>query len=245
MSQTASRTSEHTRPRLDKYGYNCIARHVGLVIFVCAPLFVGAGTLSWDWAWVYSLVTLIGWLALSLVLARCNPELLNERGKRMKDLKGTKWWDWLVTGIIYPVLLMATPLVAGLDYRNGWSAPASDPIKIVGLVVLAVSFVPLTWAMAVNRFFEGTVRIQTNRDHQVMTSGPYQYVRHPGYVGAILEFIAVPLATGMGAAWIPAILGTVLYVVHTALEDRTLQRELPGYSAFANQTRYRLIPGLW
>jgi protein-S-isoprenylcysteine O-methyltransferase Ste14 len=99
--------------------------------------------------------------------------------------------------------------------------------------------------MAVNRFFEGTVRIQTNREHQVISSGPYRYVRHPGYVGVMLEFIAIPLSLGTLAAWIPALLGVALYVLRTAMEDRTLIAELPGYAEYAQRTCYRLLPGVW
>ena len=229
---------------LNRYGYNCIARHFGLVIVLCTPLFIGAGTVNWDWAWMYSIVTFLGWLALSLVLIRANPELLNERGKRMKDLAGTKRWDWWIMGA-YAVLLITTPLVAGLDYRYAWTAPLPDAVKLIGVVLLALSFIPLTWSMAVNRFFEGTVRIQAQRGQQVISSGPYRYVRHPGYVGVILSFIAVPLVLGTSAAWIPALLAVALYVIRTWLEDRTLQAELPGYAQYAQHTRYRLIPGLW
>ncbi len=126
-----------------------------------------------------------------------------------------------------------------------WSTPASNRIKLVGVVVLIVSFIPLTWALSVNRFFEGTVRIQTNRGHQVISSGPYRYVRHPGYVGVIAQFIAIPLVLGTSAAWIPALMGVSLYICRTWLEDRTLRAELPGYADFAHHTRYRLIPGVW
>ncbi len=244
MSEVTSSPITSTRPRLDKYGYNCIGRHIGLVVGVCAPLFIGAGTLNWDWAWIYTIVTLVGWIVLSLILARVNPELLNERGKRARSFTGTKPWDWGIMAI-YAVLLPATPLIAGLDYRYTWSSPTPDSIKLIGLALLILSFISLTWAMAVNRFFEGTVRIQTTRGHKVTSSGPYRYVRHPGYVGVILEFIVVPLALGTAAAWIPALLGTALYVLRTELEDRTLRAELAGYADFARHTRYRLIPGVW
>jgi protein-S-isoprenylcysteine O-methyltransferase Ste14 len=244
MSHIVANSTLPTRPRLDKYGYNCIGKHIGMVLFVCAPLFIGAGSLNWGWAWVFTLGTLVGWVVLSFVLARVNPELLNQRGQRARALTGTKRWDWMIMSV-YAVLLIVTPLIAGLDYRHTWSTPASNGVKLVGISVLAVSFIPLTWAMAVNRFFEGTVRIQTNRGHRVIASGPYRYVRHPGYVGVILQFVAVPLALGTAAAWIPALLGTFLYVCRTGLEDRTLSAELPGYADFARHTRYRLIPGLW
>lgn len=244
MSQVMRGSVSNVPTRLNKYGYNCIARHIGLVVVLCAPLFIGAGTLNWAWAWLYTIVTFLGWVALSLVLVKANPELLNERGKRIKDLTGTKRWDWWIMGA-YAVLLIATPLVAGLDQRYAWTAPLPDAIKLIGVALLALSFAPLTWSMAVNRFFEGTVRIQSQRGQRVISAGPYAVVRHPGYVGVMLSFIAVPMALGASAAWIPALLALALYVIRTYLEDRTLQAELPGYAQYAQNTRYRLIPGLW
>jgi protein-S-isoprenylcysteine O-methyltransferase Ste14 len=242
------RTEQESAPaaaRLDKYGYNSIGKHiVGGAIMTAVLLFLGAGTLQWDWGWAFIAVTFIGWMALSLVLARVNPELLNARGKRFKALTGTKRWDWIIT-LSYSALVLLTPFVAGLDYANGWSAPSSDAIKIVGLALLLLGFGVLTWAMAVNRFFEATVRIQTQRGHQVVASGPYRYVRHPGYIGVMLQMIAVPLSLGMFAALIPALITVALFIVRTALEDRALIAELPGYADFAQRTRYRLVPGLW
>lgn len=147
--------------------------------------------------------------------------------------------------IIYSVLLVVTPLISGLDYRFSWSPLTTNSIKVIGIAALAISFLPLTWSMAVNRFFEPTVRIQTQQEHQVISSGPYRYIRHPGYVGVILQFIAVPLSLGTLVAWIPALLGAALYVLRTALEDKTLQAELPGYVEYTQRTRYRLFPFIW
>ena len=244
MSQITSQTNTVPRSRLNIYGYNCIGKHIGMVLVVGAPLFIGAGTLRWGWAWIFTLVTLIGWIVLSLILVRANPELLNERGKRIKDLSGTKRWDWIVM-TVYTVLLLATPLVAGLDYHYGWSSPAPFGLKVLGITILIVSFFLLTWSMAANRFFAPTVRIQTQREHQVIESGPYHYVRHPGYVAVLLQFITVPLSLGTLMAWIPALLGAALFVLRIALEDRTLIAELPGYADYAQRTRYRLLPGVW
>lgn len=143
MSHIVANSTLSTRPRLDKYGYNCIGKHIGMVLFVCAPLFIGAGSLNWSGAWVFTLVTLVGWVVLSFVLARVNPELLNQRGQRMKALTGTKWWDWMIMSA-YAVLLIVTPLIAGLDHRHTWSTPASNGVKFVGIFVLAASFIPLT-----------------------------------------------------------------------------------------------------
>lgn len=241
MTQTSSSA---VKPKLNKYGYNAVARHISQVIFIAALLFLGAGTLDWGWAWAFSAVLLIGWGVLSVVLMRENPGLLNYRGQRARSMTGTKRWDWIVL-TLYFVLLLGQPFVAGLDYRYDWSGTLSPIIHVTGLLLTALSFVPLTWSMAVNTHFEGTVRIQADRDHHVITSGPYRYVRHPGYVAVLLQFIGLPLAVGAWAALLVGLIGVVLFVVRTALEDATLQRELPGYAVFTQQTRYRLLPGVW
>jgi protein-S-isoprenylcysteine O-methyltransferase Ste14 len=234
-----------TQVPLNKYGYNTMIRHMSMVIITALPLFLGAGTWSWDWAWIYVIASLIGWGLLNIVLAKQNPGLLNERGKSRKDVsEGAKNWDKPIL-LVYTLLVLITPLVAGLDYRNHWSVETSPIIHIIGIGLLLFGFVPLTWAMAANKFFEPMVRINTEAGHRLMDSGPYQYVRHPGYVGVILHFIAVPIALGTWVALIPALIGTALFILRTALEDQTLQGELPGYKDFAGRTRYRLFPGIW
>ncbi|NWF69903.1 MAG: isoprenylcysteine carboxylmethyltransferase family protein [Chloroflexi bacterium] len=231
-----------TLPKLDKYGYNTIARHIGLALFWGVILFLGAGTTDWAWGWVFTLNTLVCWIVLSLVLARRNPGLLNKRGHRARDMTGTKRWDWVLLSI-YTVLQFALPFVAGLDYRYRWSAPVETWVALVGNALLIVSCALLAWAMSANKFFEGTVRMQQGQ--RVESGGPYRFVRHPGYTAVLLNFVATPLALGAWAAWIPALVGVVTFVIRTALEDRTLQAELPGYTAYTQRTRARLLPGVW
>jgi protein-S-isoprenylcysteine O-methyltransferase Ste14 len=99
--------------------------------------------------------------------------------------------------------------------------------------------------MASNRFFATTVRIQQERGHQVVATGPYRYVRHPGYAGSILYTLAIPIVLGSWWTFIPAALTVVLLVLRTGLEDRTLQADLPDYKNYSKRTSYRLFPGLW
>ena len=101
------------------------------------------------------------------------------------------------------------------------------------------------WTMAVNPFLEKGIRIQEDRGHRVITTGPYRYVRHPMYAGAIVMFAGFPLVLGSGWTFVPVGVITVLFVVRTVYEDQVLRRELPGYAGYAERTRYRLIPGVW
>jgi protein-S-isoprenylcysteine O-methyltransferase Ste14 len=143
-----------------------------------------------------------------------------------------------------PAMVIEIP-VATLDAgRMRWSdVPLS--VVLIGYVLLVGGIAVTTWAQAVNPFFEPGVRIQKERAQQVITSGPYRFVRHPGYSAAIALFIAIPLTLGSWLGLLPAALAIALLIVRTGMEDRLLQAELSGYADYARQTRYRLVPGLW
>jgi protein-S-isoprenylcysteine O-methyltransferase Ste14 len=208
-------------------------------------LFVGAGSTDWGWGWLFAIVYTACWLGLSIAVAIGNPELLNRRGQRVKQAtSGTKKWD-LVLISLYFVIVLVQPFVAGLDWRYAWSAPVSPAVHIAGNLLMIVGFILTAWSMVANRYFEVTVRIGESRGHQVETGGPYRFMRHPGYAGIILQFLALPIAVGAWAALIPGAIGIVVFVIRTALEDHTLRDELLGYADYANHTRYRLIPGVW
>jgi protein-S-isoprenylcysteine O-methyltransferase Ste14 len=108
-----------------------------------------------------------------------------------------------------------------------------------------LGYVLSSWALLENRFFSGVVRIQKDRGHQVVSTGPYGFVRHPGYAGALLAYLVTPVLLDSTWAFIPAVLMAGVVILRTALEDRTLQEELPGYKDYARKTRYRLLPGIW
>jgi len=116
---------------------------------------------------------------------------------------------------------------------------------VLGYALLITGIVGLTWAESVNKFFEPTVRIQTDRGHKVIDTGPYALVRHPGYVSACLIFVGLPLSLGSLWALIPAVLSCLLLVLRTIWEDGTLRQELAGYKEYALRVRYRLLPGVW
>jgi protein-S-isoprenylcysteine O-methyltransferase Ste14 len=207
-----------------------------------AALFLSAGTLQWP----HGLAFLAAFFILVLVsvawLWRVNPEIFAAR-RRMTG-EGTKSWDF----VLIPILLagfIATLIVAGLDGGRFRWAPAPPRAVFVGYVLLLLGFLGSGWAQAVNRHFEPSVRIQTDRDHHVITTGPYAFVRHPGYVSGAILAIGIALALGSLWALLPATLFGVVLVIRTDLEDATLQRELPGYAEFAARVRSKWIPGVW
>jgi protein-S-isoprenylcysteine O-methyltransferase Ste14 len=216
---------------------------LGLVVYGLI-LFLAAGRLDWVWGWVL-LGIAAGILAgQPLIMILTHPELLIERGKGIVD-RGVKPWDRWVAGLAGGVFPIASWVVAGLDVRFALTGPVPLAYHLGGLLVTLLGFGLFLWALACNAFFAEGVRIQEERGHTVAREGPYRYVRHPGYAGAILSQLATPLLLGSPWALVPAVAGGVMYVVRTHLEDRTLRKELPGYEEYAQQTRYRLLPGLW
>jgi protein-S-isoprenylcysteine O-methyltransferase Ste14 len=216
-----------------------------LIVVVLVPLLpmLISGDWAWPEAWGYAAISSLGFVASRALAARRHPDLLAERARFM-SAPDTKPWD----RVLAPALAFASVFIlaaAGLDRLYGWSAPLPAWVRLTALIVLLAGFVVGSWALIENRFFSGTVRIQSERGHTVVTTGPYRMVRHPGYAGALWSYVAMPLVFGSLWAFIPAALTLGVLVVRTALEDRTLQAELPGYADYARRTRYRLIPGVW
>jgi protein-S-isoprenylcysteine O-methyltransferase Ste14 len=135
--------------------------------------------------------------------------------------------------------------VAGLDHRYDWSPEFSLWLVVNGFILISLGYVFAAWALAENRFFSSVVRIQTDRGHVVCDSGPYRFVRHPGYAGNILALFGIVLALSSLWTLIPAAVALIIAVIRTVLEDQTLQEELPGYRDYARRVRYRLIPGIY
>jgi protein-S-isoprenylcysteine O-methyltransferase Ste14 len=206
-------------------------------------LFLAAGTLDWIWGWAQLVVVAAFLIAHPVLLIPINPELLAEREKGFRD-EGVKDWDKWIAGLAAGAL---APLwaVAGLDVRFQWTGSLPVALHVVGLVANILGYALFLWAMVSNAFFAEGVRIQEERGHTVAMGGPYRYVRHPGYAGAILAALAAPFLLGSLWAVIPAAISAALYVLRTGLEDRTLAEELPGYQEYARQTRFRLLPGVW
>lgn len=215
-----------------------LVKAVVYAVFFGLALFLTAGSLGWTMGWLYLGIYVLNQVLLVLILP---PELIAERSKAQG---GTKKWDiWfaLLGAVLLPLVLY---VVAGLE--RGAGRTALPPwLRVAGLAVMVAGIAITDWAMWANKFFSGTVRIQEDREHAVVSAGPYRIVRHPGYVGAILHHVCAPLMLGSLWALIPGVLGALLFVVRTALEDKTLRDELPGYDEYARETKYRLVPGLW
>ncbi len=212
-----------------------------ILVVYGALMFIPAGRLSWIWAWAYLGIYLAVVVANMLILLPRDPELIAERGETKE---GTKSWDKALSWIV-GVPMMASLVVAGLDERFAWPPQFAVMVNLIGLVLTALGNGLFSWAMISNAFFSKLVRVQGERGHAVATGGPYRFVRHPGYVGMIVQLLAVCLLLGSLWALVPAVLAAAGFVVRTALEDKTLQAELDGYRDYAAKVRYRLLPGVW
>jgi len=199
----------------------------------------------WDWweAWIVALTYILGFVVSRALAARRHPDLLAERA-RFTGHSDAKSWDRILAplvGLGSAVIL----LVAGLDARFGWSPGFGVITKAVALLLILAGYALGSYALLVNRFFSGVVRIQPERGHHVVSGGPYRWVRHPGYAGAALSYLATPVLLDSWWALVPAVLLTVALVIRTHLEDKTLHEELDGYADYAGRVRFRLLPGIW
>ncbi|MGD9211210.1 MAG: isoprenylcysteine carboxylmethyltransferase family protein [Desulfobacteraceae bacterium] len=213
-----------------------------VVIISFLPLLISRRWAWWE-AWVYALICILGFAISRMLAVRRHPDLLTERARFIQH-ENTKSWDRLLAPLVgFGGGLI--PLVVGLDTLFSCSIPFSLPVKIISLVIILAGYALGSYALIENRFFSSIVRIQTDRGHQVVSGGPYRWLRHPGYTGALLTYLATPFFLDSRWAFLPAIFLTIILVIRTHLEDKSLQAELAGYSDYARLVRYRLLPGVW
>jgi protein-S-isoprenylcysteine O-methyltransferase Ste14 len=203
-------------------------------------LFGSSGRLHWSNAWIL-LGLNFGAIIAAIASQWDDAELRAERS----NIKAGKSWDKPI--VFFVVLLgpVATWITAGLDTRFHWSVGMGLLAVIAGVVVGGLAIALIAWAMRSNRFFSSVVRIQKERGHVVVSSGPYRFVRHPGYTGMSAFTLVTPLILNSRWAFAPAAITFVIWVIRTALEDRTLQRELDGYADYARRVKFKLVPLLW
>jgi len=205
-----------------------------------ALLFGAAGRIDWFMGWAYLAILTV--LSITILVLGNRNMLLVRAGKE----NGVKKWDSFLAPFSFLLFWPGANVVAALDYgRFEWSPALPLPVKLIALLAVALGLAFAAWAMVANKFFTKCVAIQSERGHAVITTGPYAYVRHPGYAGSLLAFITLPIALGSLWALLPAIAGLSLWVVRTFLKDWTLQKDLEGYTEYAQQIRWRLIPHIW
>jgi protein-S-isoprenylcysteine O-methyltransferase Ste14 len=212
-----------------------------LLAFVAALLFLPAGRWNWPEAWAILMTYGVFHVLCSVWWLWKDPAQLRERSRIAANVKT---WDKVIVMAYWPCRLL-TLVIAGLDAgRFRWSS-VPMPVEALGWLGQAVAASVILWAGAANTYLSRFARIQDDRGHTVVTSGPYAYVRHPMYAGTIVLFLCIPLALGSWRALLPGAANAVLMVIRARQEDRMLRDELEGYEVYAHRVRYRLLPGVW
>jgi len=211
---------------------------IPLVLFLCG------GDIGWWQAWVYSLLIVTAGIGGRIWAERRHPGLMAER-QNIESFQDAKAWDKVLAPLMALSIGFPLVIVAGLNHRFGWSPEFSLWLIALGFILISLGYAFAVWALAENRFFSSVVRIQMDRGHEVCDSGPYRIVRHPGYAGNIPPLLGIVLALDSVWTLIPAAVALIIAVTRTALEDKTLLEELPGYRDYAKRVRYRLIPGIY
>ncbi len=216
-----------------------------LIVVVLLPGLPLLITQRWGWweAWAYAAVSALGFIISRVLAVKRSPDILIERSRAFEHAN-TEPWDRILAPLI-GIGGGVIPLIAALEALADPAPTYGLPVKLAALAALLGGYALGTWALVENTFFSGTVRIQSERGHRVVSTGPYGWVRHPGYVGAWLAFAAAAVLLDGVWAWLAVAVLTMALVVRTNLEDQTLQRKLVGYAEYSARVRFRLVPGVW
>ncbi len=242
MGDSTGQNDNYRSARLSLQGIRYLARDFAQTLIHLAVLLAAAGKMWWINAWVLAGMSLVYQASSALILLKYNPGLVNRRGRVIQE--DTKFFDKAFV-VLYIPLSIAISLICGLDaVRFGWSS-APMWVVISGVLLYVCSCVLGTWAMAKNAHFEATVIIGEPGVHKVCSSGPYRFIRHPGYAAAVIGTVSYTLV--LGSLWGLAASSVLImvFIVRTFLEDRTLKEELSGYREYSESTRYRLLPYVW
>ncbi|BBN59784.1 methyltransferase family protein [Hydrogenovibrio marinus] len=219
-------------------------RLVLVYFFILLILLVCGGDFGWWQAWVYSLFIFTSGIGGRMWGEQRHPGLTADR-QDTESFQQAKAWDKVLAPLMAVSISFPMVIVAGLDHRYQWSQAFPLWVNLTGLLFVAVGYAFSAWAFAENRFFYSVVRIRTDQGHVVCDSGPYRFVRHPGYAGNMLALFGMAFALSSVWTLIPAVVASIITVTRTELEDRALQAELPGYQDYAQRVRYRLIPAIY
>jgi len=228
--------------KLTKSGIKAFLAPIRWIIVTGLVFFLTSGEINILRAWIYIGIYAIGGLIIGVMLLKKSPELLNDRGKMQE---GTKQFDKYIILTYFLFAIVITPFVAGIDRRFNLIELLPSFYLYIGIILYIFSTIFSIWPMLHNPFFEGTIRIQREKNHNVINTGPYKIVRHPGYLGMLLGSISLPLALGSLLAFIPLVIMIILIFIRTYYEDTTLQKELTGYPEYCKEVKYRLIPFIW
>ena len=234
-------SNENQQPIAIKMWLSLVVR----MCFFAIALMWPAGTWRWWQAWVLVVLWTCFVVSMTMYLSRHDPALLAERMKLVPLQEGQKGWDKVLMSL-FLIAGLALYITPGFDVlRYQWSESLPVWMEATAMILHLPCFFLLAWVMRENTYLSQVVKIDDARGHKVITTGPYALVRHPMYTTVIVLLFAVPVALGSRFGLIPAVILTIILIVRTHFEDRSLHLELAGYPEYAKQTAYRLIPGIW
>lgn len=221
-----------------------LVKAVVYIIFLPLLTLFLSGDWAWTEGWLYGSWFILLYGTIAFYLYHKDPALLAERFQRKQDENQAGWDKHLVTliAILYITWAVLIPLDA---QRYHWSAPFPLWLKVTGCIALLLSFFFYFRSFTDNTFLSTVVRVQTDRKQQVISTGVYAFVRHPMYLGSILNFLGVPLLTGSVYGLTTGIIVSLLYTYRIIEEEKVLAKDLEGYRDYQQKIRYRLIPKVW
>jgi len=222
-----------------KVTFASVARPFLFILVLYLAFLVFSGFKKTFYSYTYFSMLFLNTIIISLLM---KPDLITERAQIKENVKRDDIFYALMIGRVGPLLLV---MICGVDVRFGWTNTLSVSLKITALLILLAGLLLSDWAVIINTFFSGVVRIQRERGHKVIDKGPYRYVRHPGYLGSIVYNLATPLVLNSLVGLIPAILLTGVTVIRTKKEDDYLKKELEGYKEYSEKTKFKIIPYIW
>jgi protein-S-isoprenylcysteine O-methyltransferase Ste14 len=239
------RRSGRFLPRFDALGlgWRYALQTAIFLLIVGSILFLAAGTFAWPASWIYLGLMAVCMAISGMYLAKRSQEQLRER-MELSPRSGVSGWDVVISGG-GRALMLALFVTSGLDRRFGWTAGLPLAARVLAVLAGLAGFCLILWSLSSNPFAVVYARLQEERGHTVVQSGPYRFVRHPFYDGVLLYILALPVLLGSIWALLPAGLVATLFLAKTFLEDRMLLAGLQGYAEYASQVRYRLLPGVW
>lgn len=220
-----------------------LARMLFFVVVVPFLPQIISGKWGWWQAWVNSAICILGFAISRILTVNKHPDVIAERAKFMGH-ENIQPWDRVLASLVGASSALIF-LISGLQARLAETVNYSTAAEMMAILLIAAGFGFGSYALYVNRFFSGVVRLQTERNHSVVDSGPYRWIRHPGYLGGIITYAAMPVLLEATWAFIPAALFVIILTIRTRLEDRFLQQNLAGYREYAARVRYRLLPLVW
>ena len=225
----------------EKIGIKLVLKSISILLIFLGITFIIAGRIDYWEGWVFNGLNFF-FIFITYIVLMDRKDMIKER---LKPGKGMKKWDRIYYAISTPmffIMFIVSILDAGRFY---WIPSIPFIVILLGIILYIIGQIIVIWAKKANRFFSSVVRIQTDRKQTVCSSGPYKFVRHPGYLGGLIFTIGTPLLLGSFWGLIPAITILIPVLIRTYLEDKTLQKELIGYIDYTMQVKYRIIPFIW